>query len=485
MSIRRDASTPPTEHINALVSSVPAPQRRLAQVLAAGMARMQLLPTGMDAHRPAKRAKTGTNDDFMTLWKITQNLCKQWTTDQGAIGCRNLVALFYMAAKLFTGSGNYPYTDAVMSFFPKNESWFNFENRFLGFYIREKTLGKRVKLSDGPSDALEDIGGVKCEVLMENDGAVRWAEMINTDCKRATKDKVKAIINAQTLSDPLFHCFLLAAEYMKVNWANMFNLNDTEEKAQFYGWKNGKRETGGTCKMMKNSGEEYHHVFRGAHCRAVFLPTVKEDGITHHDVQIMAVLPNDPETEGVTGDDSPIQKASKEIAERGSDLLTTVAGHKSHTVVEIPRMELKMDATDVTALCKRVFPPEMFVPFQGLSQAFNEQTGAWEPFEDMEIALVNHATYILMNEIGAVAAAASGAPMFVSLSAEPPKPELIRFDRPYLIYIVDMTPSEPVTLFKTTVMHSGPLANVPAPSKDEYDAALAMQQSRFASLSQW
>ena len=79
--------------MNALVSSVPAPQRRFAQVLAAGMARMQLLPTGMDADPPAKRAKTGTKDDFMTLWKITQDLCKRWTTDQGAIGCRNLVAL--------------------------------------------------------------------------------------------------------------------------------------------------------------------------------------------------------------------------------------------------------------------------------------------------------------------------------------------------------------------------------------------------------
>ena len=483
MSIRRDARTLPKAHLNALVASVPAPQRRFVQVLAAGMAHMQLSPTGMDADRPAKRAKTGTQNHYMTLWNITQDLCKQWTTDQGAIGCRNLVALFYMAAKLFTGSGDYPYTNAVMSFFPKDESWFNFENRFLGFYIREKTLGKRVKLSDGASDALEDIGGVKCEVLMENDGAAMWAQTINTDCKVATKDKIKAIIDAQTLSHPYFHCFLLAAEYMKVNWANLFNMRDTEENAPFYGWKNGKRETGGTCKMMKNSGEDRHHVFRGAHCRAVFLPTVKEDGITPHDVQIMAVLPNDPETEGVTGDDSPIQKASKEIAERGSDLLTTVAGYMSHTVVQIPRMELKMNATNVTGLCKRVFPPEMFVPFQGLSQAFNEQTGAWEPFEDMEIALVNHATYILMNEIGAVAAAASGGAVFVSLSSEPPPPELIRFDRPYLVYIVDMTSSQPVTLFKTTVMHSGPLADVPAPSWDEYNAALAKQQGRFASLS--
>lgn len=476
MSIRRDASTPPTAHINALVSSVPAPQRRLAQVLAAGMARMQLLPTGMDAGRPAKRAKTGTKEDYNTLWKITQDLCKKWTTDQGAIGCRNLVALFYMAAKLFTGSGDYPYTDAVMSFFPKNESWFNFENRFLGFYIREKTLGKRVKLSDGASDALEDIGGVKCEVLMEKDGAAMWAQTINADCKSATQDKVEAIIDARTLQDPYFHCFLLAAEYMKVNWAFLFNMYDTEEKASFYGWKNGERETGGRCRMMKNSGEDRHHVFRGAHCRAVFLPTVKEDGTTPNNIQIMAVLPNDPETEGVTGDDSPIQKASKEIAERGSDLLTTVAGAKSKTVVEIPRMELKMDATNVTGVCKRVFPPEMFVPFQGLSQALNEQTGAWEPFEDMEIALVNHATYILMNEIGTTAASASGGMVWVSLGAEPLPPERIRFDRPYLIYIVDMTPSQPVTLFKTTVMHSGPLADVPAPSKEEYEAALDKQK---------
>ena len=317
---------------------------------------------------------------------------------------------------------------------------------------------------------------------MESDGAARWAEMINADCARATKDKVKAIIDARTLEHPYFHCFLLAAEYMKVNWAFLFNMNDTEENATFYGWKKGEQETDGRCRMMKNSGEDYHHVFCGEHCRAVFLPTVKEDGITPHNIQIMAVLPNDPETEGVTGDDSPIAKASKEIAERGSDLLTTVAGSKSHTVVEIPRMELKMDATDVTGLCKRVFPLQMFAPFQGLSQALNEQTGAWEPFEDMKISLVNHATYILMNEIGAMAAAASGGAVFVSLSAEPPEPDIIRFDRPYLVYIVDMTSSQPVTLFKTTVMHSGPLKDVPAPDRAEYDAALGRQQERGMSF---
>lgn len=84
------------------------------------------------------------NSDPAALWDLTQKLCKEWTRDDGAIGCRNIVAAMYFAAKFMTpGLGDPADRGEVMRAFPKNEAWFEYENRFLGFYIKEMWKARR------------------------------------------------------------------------------------------------------------------------------------------------------------------------------------------------------------------------------------------------------------------------------------------------------------------------------------------------------
>lgn len=412
------------------------------------------------------------NADYTALWDLTQKLCKEWTRDDGAIGCRNIVAAMYFAAKFMTPGLRDPVE--VMRAFPRNEAWFEYENRFLGFYIKEIVEGKKLRLSSLGKQALKSVGEVKFSVLLDSQTPKDWAKMINKDCSDATMEMIPEIANEELLADEQLECYLMAAEYVKVIWSKLFLLDKTEKDADFIGYINGKKEVEGKCQMMKNNVKRYA-LFTGEHCWGVFLPTLKAN------IQVLAVLPKKREVQAEEGEETPIKKSSDEIAERGQDVL--VAAKTQHDViVEIPRMELKMKPTSIIDICAKVFPAPMFEDTMGLTESYNEVTGGWRSRHPLKIGSIDHATYIMMDEMGAKAAAATGIAMFRTRSSAAPDPVFplkLRFDRPYILYIVDTNRGDaPATLFKATVMNSGALKGAPAPEPAAYAAAAAAQQAR-------
>ena len=379
-------------------------------------------------------------------------------------------AAMYFAAKFMSPGSRDPVE--VMRAFPRNEAWFEYENRFLGFYIKEEVEGKKLRLSSLGKQALKSVGEVKFSVLLASQTAHDWAKMINKDCSDATMKMIPEIANEELLADEQLECYLMAAEYIKVIWSKLFLLHKTEKDADFSGYINGEKEVEGKCQMMKNSVKRYA-LFTGKHCWGVFLPTLKAN------IQVLAVLPMKHEVEAEEGEETPIKQSSDEIAERGRDVLAA-AKTQHDVIVEIPRMELKMEPTSIIDICVKVFPAPMFENHLGLTESYDEKTGGWRSRHPLRIGSIDHATYIMMDEMGAKAAAATGLAMFRSLGSAPdPVIQKLRFDRPYILYIVDTNRDDvPATLFKTTVMNSGALKGAPAPDKAAYDAAAAAQQAR-------
>jgi len=518
MSTRR---APPTDDRRIVVTSAPASQPRLGQVLAAGATRepsrepepetvfkniatrvpnpvsrpvtvaelfdgllamhavdptemkRQLSESGELAMSPApvdRKINEAGNPYYTALWDATNRLCKEWTyyeEGRGAIGCRNIFAALYFAAKVLTRSASHPNPDALMSFFPRDESWFTYKGRFLGFYLKEQMGGELNRLTEQGKQALSDLGDVKFTLLKAEEGAGAWAGAINGDCNEATKGKIPTIVDASALEDPTLECVLLCAEYMKVIWKNLFKLERTEKVAPFYGSIAGKKEKYGTCNMMKNDKKSYR-LFDGEHCHAVFLPTKPQEGLGGN-IQVMAVLPKEPEDpENLRGNDAPIVKAEKEIADRADEVLKAGQGSFEDVIVEIPRMEIKMEPKGVIDLCKRVFPESLFYSVQGLTES-QDKDGNWRSINDLGIGAIEHATFIRMDELGAEAAAATMVSMYRSCAAcDDEDPLILRFDRSYIIYIVDTGDPVPAVLYKVTIMDSENLRKVEEPDLKAY-----------------
>lgn len=416
------------------------------------------------------------NPNYAALWNETNKLCKEWTyyeEGRGAIGCRNIFAALYFTAKVMTQGARHPEPDALMSFFPRDESWFTYKGRFLGFYLKERMGGELNRLTKRGEQALSDLGDVKFTLLKEEEGAEAWADAINGDCAEATQGKIPSIVDARALDDSSLECVLLCAEYMKVIWKNLFKLERTEKFAPFYGSIAGKKEKYGTCSMMKNDKKSYR-LFDGEHCHAVFLPTKPQEGLGGN-IQVMAVLPKEPEDpENLRGDDAPIVKAEKEIADRADEVLKAGQGDFEDVIVEIPRMEIKMEPRSVMDLCKRVFPESLFYPVQGLSES-QDNDGYWRSINFLNVGAIEHATFIRMDELGAEAAAATTVAMYRSVGCCEDEPLKLRFDRPYIIYIIDTAETDewksvgvPAVLYKVTIMDSQNLSNVSEPDSKAY-----------------
>lgn len=423
------------------------------------------------------------NPNYTALWNATNKLCKEWTyyeEGRGAIGCRNIFAALYFTAKIMTRGASHPNPDALMSFFPRDESWFTYKGRFLGFYLKEKMSGELNRLTERGRGALSDLGDVKFTLLKEEEGAGAWADAINGDCNEATQGKIPTIVDAGSLEDPMLECVLLCAEYMKVIWKNLFKLELTERFAPFYGSIAGVKEEGGTCSMMKNSKAEYH-MFDGEHCHAVFIPTKRQEGLGGN-IQVMAVLPKEPEDpENLRGGDAPIVKAEKEIADRADEVLKAGQGDLHDVIVEIPRMEIKMDPKSVMGLCKRVFPESLFYPVQGLTESQDED-GYWRSINYLSVGAIEHATFIRMDELGAEAAAATVVGLYRSCAACDDEPLKLRFDRPYIIYIVDTAETGagvPAVLYKVTIMDSQDLSDVEEPDLKAYWEARKEEEDEY------
>lgn len=412
------------------------------------------------------------NDSSSALWKITSDLCEKWTFDEwgdGAIGCRNIAACLYFVAKVLTQGAMHPDADHLMSYFPKDESWFAYKGRFLGFYLKEIMYGERNRLSASGERALANVGDVKFATLMDADGVDSWVETINRDCAINTQGKIKKIVNADLMRRADLECVLMCAEYMKVTWKDLFLWSKTEKDAAFHGYVDGAPEVEGKCQMMKNDKDRYR-LFEGEYCHAVFLPTEEQEGLGPG-IQIMAVLPK-------SRNPAFIEKASNEIAEKADQVLDAGRGSKRAVTVEIPRMEVKMEARSILRLCKEVFPKSLFAEVQGLTESYNESTQQWRSVNFLSIGAIEHATYVMMNELGAEAAAVTAAASFRSLgaSSEPETTLRLRFDRPYILYIVDTGDKEsqmgvPAILYKATIMHSKDLQDVKPPDAEEYRTA--------------
>ena len=328
--------------------------------------------------------------------------------------------------------------------------------------------GEKNRLTTRGDQALSNLGDVKFTLLRQEEGPGAWAAAINKDCNDATMGKIPTIVDANTLGNPRVECVLLCAEYMKVKWENLFKLEDTEKEAPFYGMIDGAMEEGGKCRMMKNDQDSYR-LFNGVHCHAVFLPTKPQEGLGG-DIQVMAVLPKQPEAPNLKEDDSPIVKASNEIADRAAEVLAAGQGDFKDVTVEIPRMEIKMEPTSVLKLCTKVFPESLFYDVPGLTESEDASNpGNWRSINGVGIGKIEHATFIRMDELGAEAAAATAVVAFRSLSAVDEKEYInLRFDRPYIIYIVDTGDPVPAVLYKSTIMDSRNLRDVSEPDLGEY-----------------
>jgi len=415
--------------------------------------------------QPTKKMKL---EEDTKLWDATQSFCSKWGKDSDALGVRNVLAVFYMLAKL--QAAGHTERPAFMDHFPKDERWFDYVGRFLAIYLRDTTaVGNALRLSSTTKELIaKGMDGVKVETLSNTDGPDVWAGMINADCNKATKEKIPEIVDADSLSDPDFQMCAMAAEFIKGKFVNEFK-GTTEADAPFYGVAGGSAD--GTCHMMKhddlNNAGGGTLVWTGETCKAALLPTLTSDG-TPTDFYVVAVLPNPDEATLTTKQTKPesLDAALEEIKNNCAGLRQVVREQqRSHTMVHLPRMERRMKPFDLTKHCDELLPKGLMAGLDKIAEEEDEEKG-WIK-SPMHVNKVLHATYIKVNETGFEAAAATAVICFRSLGgSDGPPPEILRFNRGFLLYIMDLGDT-PHVLYHARVTSDAGLKSAPAAPKEE------------------
>ena len=391
------------------------------------------------AQPPAKKAKM-TEDT--KLWDATHAFCAKWNkSDTDALGVRNVMAVFYMLAK--AEAANHTERPAFMDYFPTDERWFDYVGRFLALYVRDTTdLGLGLRLTAPVKDLLnKGLDGVKIVTLKSEEGPSKWVELINADCKEATKGKIDEIVGESDVDDPKFQTCALAAEFIKGKYVDEFK-GTTEEDATFHGVEG--KSADGKCHMMKHKDLEGAGggtlVWRGETCTAALLPTTTSDG-QPTDFYIVAVLPK-PDAATLTSKQTKpesLDAAQEEIKNNAAGLRELArTKERSRAMVELPRLERKMKPANITDLCEELLPKTLMHNLDHIT----EEAGTGRPWRasPMRVNKVAHATYLKLNETGFEAAAATAVICWRSMSAgdDGPPPEIIRFDRGFLLYIMDL-----------------------------------------------
>lgn len=403
----------------------------------------------------AKKNKTCTACTDFKLWKISQAFCEKWpqyegTTDN-AIGVRSILALFYMLAKTSAGAYTSTTRPDYMDIFPVDESWFEYVGRFLALYIRETNdAGDSVRITNSARAVMNTIGNgnaddVKVVALEEAQGPVGWAKVINADCNTATHKKIPVIVKPDDLSNEKFQCVALAAEFIKGDFSQEFDITASYE-APFYGIEGG--ETGRCHLMSQKYTGSGQIVWQGETCQAAIMSTYITGTRTKTNLKLVAVLPHEDDVTFKTKRTSKkaMDAAFEEIKHSGEKLHTLVKEndaspkYENYKIVQMPRIERKMDPYDLTETCEELLPSKLMTDISDTTEVWDAVDRVWKE-SPMFVSKVLHATYIKVDEKGFEAAAATAAICFVSMSADEAQDPVLRIDRAYLFYIMDMGPS--------------------------------------------
>ena len=406
--------------------------------------------------------------DNRKLWQATTQFCKHWDSDTDALGVRNVMAVFYMLAKIV--AAGHAQRPAFMDYFPQNEDWFKYVGRFLALYVKDVTCdGMPIRLSDTATQTAKEIGNVKVETLKAADGFDAMADLINADCNKATHEKIPEIVKGSDLEDPRLQLVALAAEFIKGKLSSPFK-NDTEEDAVFHGTEGGES---GTCHMMKQKEVTRDALtFKGNSFEAAVLATTTSKG-GESNIKLVAVLPNADDLTNATKQTSKkaMKEAAAEFVESIDTLEALVATPYDKSLpdvqkrVEMPRIERKMAPFNLTQMCGKELPEPLM---DDLSYITEVETGGEWKMDPMRVSKVVHATYLKVDETSFEAAAATAVIAFRSLGAEDPvPPEVLRFDRGFLFYLVDLNKANPHVLYHARIESEAGLKNAPAAPKEK------------------
>ena len=402
------------------------------------------------------------------LWKATMGFCQRWESDNDALGVRNVMAVFYLLAKcVAAGHAERP---AFMDYFPTDERWFKYVGRFLALYCRDVTHGgHQIRLSATTTKTAEEIGGVKIETLKTAGGFDAMAELINADCKEATKGKIPEIVKGSDLEDPKLQLVAMAAEFIKGTFCAPFK-NDTQVDWVFHGTEGHEK---GTCHLMCQKEITRDVVtFKRDTFEAAVLSTKTSDG-QPSTIKLVAVLPNADEVTASTGQTSKhaMDTAKREFAFSIDTLASLVATPHDQLLpdtqkkVEMPRIERKMAPFNLTSMCGKELPNALMSSLDYITEV--NEDGEWK-MDPMHVSKVVHATYLKVDETGFEAAAATAVIAFRSLSADcdEDKP-ILRFDRGFLFYILDMNEDTPHVLYHARIESDVGLKDAPAAPKED------------------
>ena len=406
------------------------------------------------------------------LWEATMGFCQHWEADNDALGVRNVMAVFYLLAKCVaagtTGTTGTTDRPAFLDYFPANEAWFQYVGRFLALYCRDVTHGgSPIRLTATTNATAEAIGGVKIETLKMADGFDAMATLINADCNAATKGKIPEIVQGSDLNNPKLQLVAMAAEFIKGTLCAPYK-GDTKANWPFQGTEGNDK---GTCHLMRQKESSRDALtFRGTTFEAAVLSTKTSDG-QPSTIKLVAVLPDEDEVTKSTRQTSKeaMGKAAAEFAAGKTidTLVSLVATPHNQALpdtqkkVEMPRIERKMAPFDITDMCGKELPVALLDGLDHITEVANKD-GEWK-MDPMKVSKVVHATYLKVDETGFEAAAATAVIAFRSLGADFDEPEpILRFDRGFLFFILDMNEDTPHVLYHARVESDVGLKEAPA-----------------------
>merc|ERR1712072_752196 len=104
---------------------------------------------------------------------------------------------------------------------------------------------------------------------------------------------------------------------------------------------------------------------------------------------------------------------------------------------------------NLTRMCGKELPTALMDSLDHITEV--NEDGEWK-MDPMHVSKVVHATYLKVDETGFEAAAATAVIAFRSLSADCDKPKpILRFDRGFLFYILDMNEDNPHVLYHARI----------------------------------
>jgi hypothetical protein len=401
----------------------------------------------------------------LKLWKATMDFCQHWKSDNDALGVRNVLAVFYLLAKCV--AAGHVERPAFLDYFPTNEAWFAYVGRFLALYCRDVTnKGDAIRLTTTATKTADTIGGVKIETLKAAEGFDAMAELINADCDFATMGKIPQIVQGSDLDDPKLQLVAMAAEFIKGKFASPFT-DDTKKDAIFHGTEGHDK---GVCHLMLQKEISRDALtFKCDSFEAAVLSTTTSGG-QPSTIKLVAVLPDADAVTEATGQTSKsaMDAAAAEFANSVDYMALVMANPHDQELpdkqkkVEMPRIERKMAPFNLTDVCGKELPKELMDGLDFITEI--NKDGDWK-MDPMHVSKVVHATYLKVDETGFEAAAATAVFRSLGAAIDEPKP-ILRFDRGFLFFIIDMDHETPHVLYHARIESDVGLKEAPAAPKE-------------------